>query len=92
MRKKYNEFNFCREDYTEYNDYLRKDVVDEDAMFEDIKALVRVALKNDYQMKIWDDGMTITVEYEARDPALSEVSLEWIGVDEEVVGCDGEPQ
>lgn len=82
--EKYSSISFCSENYKEYNQYTSRDEVDESAMYDDIKSFIRLAIKNDYQMKIWCDGLTVIIEYNHRDGSLSGVDLEWIGEDEYV--------
>lgn len=77
MSKKYNTISFCREDYKDSGEY------DEFSMWSDIQEFLRIAVKNGYQMKIWDDGMTIVIEYNFQDWELSGADLVWLDEDEE---------
>ena len=83
--KKYNSIEFCPDNYIEYNDYLNKDCVDFDAMYADIGAFIRIALKNDYQLKLWTDGYTTAIEYNSNDPGMGDPSLVWVGDDQFIV-------
>lgn len=76
MSIKYNTIEFCREDYKDDGEH------DEFAMWSDIQEFLRIAIKNGYQMKIWDDGETIVVEYNYRDELLSDIGLEWLDCDQ----------
>lgn len=81
---KVNEITFCEEQYKRRDDVYRggKEYVDYDEMFEDIKSFIQIAVKNDYQMKVWFDGLTVVVEYDYRDGDLGDYRLEWIDVNE----------
>ena len=84
MEGKYNTISFCETDYTEYNDYSHKNEVNHTEMYEDILSFIRIAIKNGYQMRIWNDGLTTVIEYNYADENMSGVSLEWLGEDEYV--------
>ena len=84
MDSKFNTISFCRESYKEFYDCLGKKSVNETKLFEDITAFIKVAIQNDYQMRIWDDGLTIVIEYNHQDESLSGVSLEWLDENEYV--------
>jgi len=88
----YNTISFCRDSYMEYYDCLNKKCLNEAKLFEDISAFIKIATQNGYQMKIWDDGLTIVVEYNHQDETLSEVSLEWLDENEYVVKCNEEKE
>ena len=81
-KHKFNTFSFCEKDYQEYYEYSHKREPNFTAMWEDISAFIRIALKNGYQIKITYDGMTVIIEYNYQDETLSGVSLEWLGEDE----------
>lgn len=76
---KYNSITFCRGAYK--ND---KGELDEYKMYDDITSFIRIAINNNYQMKIIDDSYTIIIEYNYADPELQSASLEWIGENEYV--------
>lgn len=88
MNKKYETFSFCRGDYTEPG----SNEVNEYRLYEDINEFVKLAIKNCYQMKIYDDSYTIIVEYNYFDESLSGVSLEWLGEDEYVANAKEEEE
>ena len=77
----YNEILFCRDSYMAFNEYLKRDDVDEDAMFEDIKNAIRILMKNGNMARVYDDGITVAVEFDAVEPALSESRLVWVPVE-----------
>lgn len=77
MAEKYNTISFCRSTYED-----DKKEINEYSLFEDLTDFIRIAIKNEYQMKIFDDGLTIVVEYNYAEGSLSGVSLEWIGENE----------
>ena len=79
---KFNSIAFCRDDYLTYNDYLERDCIDEDALFEDVKSVIRIALKNGNQTRVWDDGCTVVVEFEHMDPDLADSILMWVSMDD----------
>ena len=87
MYAKFNVISFCRETYKERCGYSEE--INEIKMFDDIASFIQVALKNGYQMRIWDDGMTVVIEYNCQDESLGGVSLEWVGEDEYVEKCAG---
>lgn len=72
---------FCRDDYKEYYEYSHKTETNEDRMFDDIKEFIRIALKNKYVIKVYDDGCTVSIEFGYDDPNMSDTSLEWINND-----------
>ena len=82
--EKYNTISFCRESYKEYYETLGRKEINEAKLFDDITAFIKVAINNGYQMKIWDDGLTIVIEYNHQDEGLSGVTLEWLGENEYV--------
>lgn len=82
MSEKFNTISFCRDDYKEYYDCLEKEEVNYDKMFDDIKEFIRIALQNGYQMRIWDDGVTIVIEFNYQNESMSGVSLEWLDENE----------
>lgn len=84
MDKRYNSFSFCRNDYEDENLTTGKKEVNEYMMYEDIKDFLRIAIKNGYQCRIWDDGLTVVVEYDYLDRDLADSSLEWLSQDEYV--------
>lgn len=91
MSEKFNTISFCRDDYKEYYDCLGKEEVNCDKMFDDIKEFIRIALRNGYQMRIWDDGLTIVVEFNYQDENMSGVGLEWLNENEYVASyAEGE--
>ena len=81
-KKKYESIAFCESTYEGYNEYLGRNVVDYDEMYSDISSFIRMAIKNGYQMKIWYDGLTVSIEYEYQDESMSGVCLEWLNEDE----------
>lgn len=89
MDNKHNSFSFYRGDYEEYYDVLNKKDYNYEAMYDDIKNFIRIAVKNNYQMKIWCDGETVVVEYNYKDDGMSGVSLEWLDENEYI--CNSEP-
>ena len=89
---KFNTISFCRESYTEYYDCLNKKAINDTKLFEDVTSFIKVAIQNGYQMRIYDDGVTIVIEYNYKDESLSGVSLEWLGEDEYVVDARDEIQ
>lgn len=84
MNKRYNSFSFCRNDYEDEDPTTGKKEVNEYMMYEDIKNFLRIAIKNGYQCRIWDDGLTVVVEYDYQDRDLANSSLEWLSQDEYV--------
>ena len=82
MDKKCETFTFCPADYTSVVDH--EEVCDENRLYDDIRDFIRLAIHSGYQMKIWEDGYTIIVEFNYRDESLSGTSLEWVGEDEYV--------
>ena len=82
---KYNSFSFCRDNYLKHSDCLRKDCVDYDSLYKDVSEFIRIAIANDYQLKLWSDEYTLCIEYNYNDPGLSGVTLEWISDDEYIV-------
>ena len=83
MEQKYSTFTFCRDDYEEENKSTGRRELNEYMMFEDIKEFIRLSIKNGYQCRIWDDGLTICVEYNYLDPDYG-IRLEWLSEDEYV--------
>lgn len=63
---------FCRDNY-ETEDERMKAVAD----------FVALALKNHQKMAIWDDGLTIVVEYDYAEPELGH-ALVWLDENEYV--------
>lgn len=93
MSNKYSEISFCETDYsasTSVARYGQRDDVDYDAMFKDIGKFIEIALRNGYQMKIWRDEYTISIEYNYQDENLGGVKLCWVGEDEYVTTGDVE--
>ncbi|MBP5462735.1 MAG: hypothetical protein J6Y20_11535 [Lachnospiraceae bacterium] len=82
MDKNYNTFSFCKNNYKEYNEYSRKQEVNETRLWDDVAAFLRTASQNGYQMRIWCDEMTVVVEYNYQDEALSGCELRWLGENE----------
>lgn len=87
MDKKYSAICFCAQDYMKPRDYMGRIEVDMDKMYNDISDFIRIAIHNGHQMKIWDDGLTVCIEYNYKDGNMSGVSLEWLGEDEYVETC-----
>ena len=85
MDSKFNAISFCKESYKDFYDCLGKESLNETKLFEDIAAFIKVAIQNGYQMKIWNDGLTIVIEYNHQDESLSGASLEWLGENEYVM-------
>ena len=77
----YNELLFCRDSYLSYNEYLNKDTIDEDAMFDDVKSAIRILTRNGNIVRVYDDGITVSVEYDAIQPDIAESRLMWIPVE-----------
>lgn len=74
----YNEIVFCPDDYLEYNQYSKQKEVNEAQMYEDIATLMRIVMKCNYQMRIYNDGHSIVIQFDYLDPAMSYATLEWI--------------
>ena len=82
MNTKHNTISFCTNDYKQYYDYLHDYEINYEAMWDDIKEFLRIAVKNGYQMKMWSDELTVVIEYNYSDAALGGVTLEWLDEDE----------
>lgn len=78
MSNLFNSIEFARHSYMRPS-YLNKDKneVDYDEMYDDIKTVLKVLIKNNYQIKIIDDGETVSMEYNFRDPDFG-YRLEWL--------------
>lgn len=87
MKSKYNTFSFCQEDYKEYYECLHKKEVNFAKMYEDIAKFIELALTNGYQLKVWCDGLTVVIEYNYKDKAMTGTALEWLGDDEYIESC-----
>lgn len=74
----YSEIVFCPDDYLEYNQYSKQEEINEAQMYEDIATLMRIAMKCKYQMRIYNDGYSIVIQFDYLDPSLSDATLEWI--------------
>lgn len=85
MYYKYSCISFCLPEYEERGET-------EDDRSRDISDVLRILLKNGYQCRIWDDGMTICVEYNHLDESMSGVSLEWLGEDEYIGNYNDETE
>lgn len=85
MNNKYETVEICEENYKRPGiiDPTTEEV-DYEELFDDVKTLVRILLKNGYQMRIWNDGLTTAIQYNYRDESMTGVSLEWLGDDEYV--------
>lgn len=85
MNNKYETVEICEENYKRPGiiDPTTEEV-DCEELFDDVKTLVRILLKNGYQMRIWNDGLTTAIQYNYRDESMTGVSLEWLGEDEYV--------
>ncbi len=84
MEKKFESIGFCRDTYAGNR---RARIEDESReyekeLFNDVKEFIRIATQNGYQCRVFDDGLTICVEYNYIDESMSGVSLEWLGEDE----------
>lgn len=90
MRDKFSAICFCREDYKKTPGiyYGQAAEYDETKMMNDIRDFIRIAMQNGYQMKIWYDGLTVCIEYNYQDEAMSGVSLNWLGENEYVATCE----
>ena len=84
MSDKYNTIAFCTSSYSDTDRYGH--TVDEEKLFRDIADFLRIAMKNNYQCKMWFDGITYVIEFEESEE-LSGTSLEWVGEDEYVEKC-----
>lgn len=92
MNGKFNTISFCRDDYKNMKKFRmpgEEILIDEDLMLNDIRDFVRIAMKNGYQMRIWDDGLTVSIEYNYFDESISGVSLEWLDENDAVILDDG---
>ena len=84
MEKEINTITFCPDHYKEYFESLRKEDVNDVKMNDDIQAFVRIALKNNYQLKVYSDSYCTVIEYAHADPSLSDTRLEWVNEEESV--------
>jgi len=82
MSEKHSTFSFCKNCYKEYNEYSHKQEVNESRLWEDVSSLIRLCVQNGYQMRIWSDELTIVVEYNYQDEAISGTELRWVGENE----------
>lgn len=64
-----------------YMPFFRENYENEDARLDAIRDFIGICLKNHQKMKIWDDGMTVVVEYDYAEPELSH-ELVWLDEDE----------
>ena len=78
MSDKYEKIEFCEDSYRKSNGE-----VNNFEMFDDIMQFIQIALRNDYQLKIWRDELTVCAEYNYKDPSMAGVTLEWVDED----GC-----
>ena len=74
----YNEIVFCPDDYLEYNQYSKQEEINEAQMYEDIATLMRIIMKCNYQMRIYNDGYSTVIQFDYLDPAMSYATLEWV--------------
>lgn len=84
MTNKYNELEICVANYTDDRGYGREPEFREVEMISDIADFVKVLLKNGQQVKLWYDGLTVCIEYNYLDKAMTGVRLEWVGPNEYV--------
>ena len=87
MEKKYETITFCSEQYLVKDEATGRSEPSEYLMWEDVKNFLRIAIKNGYQCKLWFDGLTLVVEYNYMDEAMSGVSLNWLGENEYIETC-----
>lgn len=91
MNEKYNRIEFIIDNYTMpgWNDPIKRET-DYGALFEDVKSFVQMAIKNEYQLRIWSDDTTVVVEYNFLDERMSGSSLVWLGEDDYIAKDNGE--
>jgi len=91
MKENYNTMEFIIDRYTKpkWNEPDEEEI-DYDALFEDVKSFVQMAIKNEYQLRIWSDDTTVVVEYDFLDECMSDSTLVWLGEDEYVAKDNGE--
>ena len=85
MARAANSFTFCRDNYV---DYGTKEFQEYD-YYADIATLMRLLLKNRYQIRVWDDDYCVVLEYDHTDVAIAENELKWIGENEYVESYGG---
>lgn len=89
MNVKYNTIEFVADRYTKPKwDNPDEEEKDYDALFDDIKSFIQMAIKNEYQLRIWSDGSAIVVEYNYFDEFMSDSELVWLGKNEYVETYD----
>lgn len=85
MNEKYNTMEFIIDRYTKQKwNEPNEEEIDYDALFEDVKSFIQMAIKNEYQLRIWSGDTTIVVEYDLLDECMSGSTLVWLGEDEYV--------
>ena len=91
MKENYNTMEFIIDRYTKpkWNEPDEEEI-DYDALFEDVKSFVQMAIKNEYQLRIWSDDTTVVVEDDFLDECMSDSTLVWLGEDEYVAKDNGE--
>lgn len=85
MARAANSFTFFRDNYV---DYETKEFQEYD-YYADIATLMRMLLKNKYQIRVWDDDYCVVLEYDHADAAIAENELKWIGENEYVESYGG---
>lgn len=75
---KFETMTFCESDYIEFYNALGREDVNDAKMWDDIANFIRIAIKNGYQVRVWNDGLTTAVEYDHLDENIRQSRLEWI--------------
>ena len=86
MSDKCNTMEFGVHNYAEKGTFnaIERRCFNEDQLFKDVTAFIRILTKNGYMCKVRYDGITCSVEYNFEDESISNVSLEWVGEGEYV--------
>lgn len=88
--KHVNTAEFCKTTYSNHPWDDSGDDFDEIQMKLDIADFVAALLKNDYQVRIYSDGLTVAVEYDFRDQSLAGNNLVWLSPAEYVESYEPE--
>ena len=76
--KRYNEMDFGPDAYAKIGSHE----IDEYERMSDVSEFLRILLKNGYVVKLWDDGMTIGIEYNSGNREYGDPRLEWLSENE----------
>ena len=54
------------------------DPINDLEIMKDVTETIRILLRNNYDIKVWKDEFTISVEYDFHDIELSGMKLDWV--------------